>query len=151
MTPTATIAFHRTYEVITCCVCGQSFAVDVGFYDVLRRDGTTFYCPVGHPQAFDDSTAEQLRRTRATLEQTRDDLARQRKRTAAEIARREEVERSRAALKGNVTKLRKRLGAGVCPYCPRHFTNLEAHIRSKHPGQPLPAENDGDAPHRASP
>lgn len=37
------------------------------------------------------------------------------------------------AYKGNVTKLKKRASAGLCPCCNRHFTNLQRHIASKHP------------------
>jgi hypothetical protein len=46
---------------------------------------------------------------------------------------REAAERSAAAAKGNVTKLRKRAAAGVCPCCNRTFLALQKHMAHKHP------------------
>jgi len=32
-----------------------------------------------------------------------------------------------------LTKVRNRIRAGICPFCTRHFTDLERHVASKHP------------------
>ncbi len=42
------------------------------------------------------------------------------------------AERSRAAARGQVTKLKNRIKAGVCPFCNRQFQNLKKHMESKH-------------------
>ena len=41
--------------------------------------------------------------------------------------------RRRAAAKGQLTKVKKRVGNGVCPCCTRSFTDLARHMESKHP------------------
>lgn len=140
MARSATVDFITTYHLITCCSCGQSFAVDQGFYSILKRDGTTFYCPVGHGQSFTDTTAARLKKAEEELTAERQRREWSEKRAARLREERDAVERSRNAMKGQVTKLRKRLTAGVCPYCTRHFEALQRHIANKHPGQLLPAE-----------
>jgi hypothetical protein len=42
-------------------------------------------------------------------------------------------ERSHVSTKGQLTKARNRAKAGLCPCCNRHFTNVERHVKSKHP------------------
>lgn len=141
MARTVTLDFVTTYHLITCCSCGQSFAVDQGFYAILKRDGSSFYCPVGHPQSFTDTTAARLQKAEDDLVAERQRREWSEKRAARLREERDAAERSRNAIKGQVTKLRKRLTAGVCPYCTRHFAALERHIASKHPGRALPAES----------
>jgi len=46
---------------------------------------------------------------------------------------RDQMERSRAAYKGELTKVRKTIHAGRCPWCRRSFKRLEAHMAAKHP------------------
>ena len=41
--------------------------------------------------------------------------------------------RSRAALKGQVTKIKRRVGKGICPCCRRNFANLRDHMEDEHP------------------
>lgn len=36
-------------------------------------------------------------------------------------------------VKGEVTKLKKRIANGVCPCCKRSFCNLAAHMKTQHP------------------
>jgi len=43
------------------------------------------------------------------------------------------VERSRNAFKGELTKVRKTIHAGQCPWCRRPFKRLAAHMAAKHP------------------
>jgi DNA repair exonuclease SbcCD ATPase subunit len=64
----------------------------------------------------------------------------------AERVQREEAERlghQLIAARGQMTKLRNRVGKGVCPCCNRSFENLKRHMVSKHPDYAageLPAE-----------
>lgn len=53
-------------------------------------------------------------------------------RTEARRERRD-MERSRNAYKGQVTKVKNRVSKGVCPCCNRYFKNLHRHMENKHP------------------
>lgn len=46
---------------------------------------------------------------------------------------REGAERSASAYKGQATRLRNRIKAGVCPRCNRTFQNLQRHMAGQHP------------------
>ena len=45
----------------------------------------------------------------------------------------EGARRSRAALKGQVTKIKRRVSKGICPCCRRNFANLKRHMEGQHP------------------
>ena len=51
--------------------------------------------------------------------------------------------RRMAAAKGELTKMKKRVGNGVCPCCNRQFVNLQRHMATQHPGYAV--GNDEDA------
>lgn len=85
-----------------------------------------FYCLAGHPQYFTESDEvkikkleRQLANERASHDQTRAD--------------RDATERRRRAEKGAKTRIKNRVGRGVCPCCNRSFENLGRHMQSKHP------------------
>mgnify|MGYP001592000967 CR=1 FL=1 len=118
----------------TCYKCKISMWIPASLQDAaLRARGVVpFYCTYGHRQFYieGESEADKLRRERdrltQRLAQKDDEIARQRDlRTAAE--------RSAAAMKGQVTKIKNRVGKGVCPCCNRTFENLQRHMHSKHP------------------
>ena len=44
------------------------------------------------------------------------------------------AERSNRALRGHLTRQRKRAAAGMCPCCRRTFENVARHMESQHPG-----------------
>lgn len=94
--------------------------------------GVQFYCSYGHDQHYiwGESEADKLRRERDRLAQRvaerDDDVRRQRERAEA-------AERRASAARGQVTKIKNRVGHGVCPCCNRTFENLARHIASKHP------------------
>jgi hypothetical protein len=41
--------------------------------------------------------------------------------------------RQLSASRGQVTKIKNRVGNGVCPCCDRSFTNLRRHMSTQHP------------------
>ena len=96
------------------------------------------YCPNGHDWWYIGKTAEQQR-----LEQTERELKiardqRDSARTAGEQAR-----RHAAAMKGQVTKIRNRIRAGICPVqsCRANLGDrVRDHIAHEHPDFALPAE-----------
>jgi hypothetical protein len=96
------------------------------------RGTVSFYCAYGHGQMFavGETEADKLRRERDRLQQR---LAQKDDEIAFQRKNREEVERRLSATKGVVTRLRNRVGAGVCPCCTRTFGNLARHMQSEHP------------------
>ena len=81
--------------------------------------------------SYTESEADQLRRERDRLKQQ---LAQKDDEIRVQRDCREAAERSASARKGQITKLKKRAAAGVCPCCNRSFENLRRHIDSQHPG-----------------
>ena len=121
----------RHVEMIdTICWCGTPFSMPAEMYNHAKRNGSKFYCPHGHNIVFKISDADKYRqeaeRLRQRLAEKDDDIRHERN-------LREQRERSIVAYRGQVTKLRKRAAAGVCPCCNRSFVNLKRHMASKHP------------------
>lgn len=132
-----TLGYSATLVVEECCNCHIAFAVPRDFYDQCVNAGPvkTFYCPLGHAQHY---TKSEVTRLRDEFE------AEHRRRVWAETNARavrdqlQAAERSKSALKGQLTKTRRRIGNGVCPCCTRHFANVERHIKGQHPGYQVP-------------
>lgn len=118
---------------IQCATCKCEFGIPEELHTAARaHERINFYCPYGHSNVFrtGETEADKLRRERDRLAQRiaeKDD----------EIVRlsnlRHEAERSAAAFKGQVTKIKNRVGHGICPCCNRTFENLSRHMHSKHP------------------
>lgn len=110
---------------LRCESCGRLRELgDVGYK--LRHGwpkGDIFYCPAGHGQSY---TKSEVTRLREKLEDEKKNAEFWRKRA-------DEADRSKAAIKGQLTKERKRVGNGVCPCCNRTFQNVARHMASKHP------------------
>ncbi|MEX1078912.1 MAG: hypothetical protein WED09_07375 [Homoserinimonas sp.] len=118
--------------VVTTCWCGMRQAIPSELMRMAEHTGTAVYCPVGHTWVVKETEADRLKKQ----------LARQKEITgfayASNTSLRDQLasaERSRAALKGHLTRARNRIANGVCPVgnCRRHFDNVQAHIASEHP------------------
>lgn len=107
-----------------CCSCGVVFAMPTELRSHRLKDKAWFYCPNGHGQSY---TRNEEDRLRAQLESEHRALTATQDRLNAERA-------SHAATKGQLTKVRNRVMAGVCPDCNRTFKQLERHMRSRHKG-----------------
>lgn len=122
----------QTLETLECGNCGTLFAVPEGFLDERRKTGATFYCPNGHGRVFRETNEDRLRKQLEHANRTAEIY-----KASATAARdqREAAERSNVALRGHITRHRKRAAAGVCPVpgCKRHFADVQAHIDRKHP------------------
>lgn len=114
-----------------CCACFIRFAVPKSFDIARRKDGNRFFCPVGHSQSYTESENDRIRRERDRLKQ---EAARLEEVATSERQLREAAERSASARKGQITRLKNRAAAGVCPCCNRSFENLKNHMSTKHPG-----------------
>ncbi len=124
-----TIIERVTLVTVSCAQCGIVFAVPDHFDQVKRQHGSTFYCPSRHPLVY-KSENDELKRKVAQLQARNTHLADQR--DAADRDR-ETARRSAAAYRGQVTRIRKRVGNGVCPCCNRTFANVARHMASRHP------------------
>lgn len=129
-----TLAFTGTLETTVCCTCGMTYGVPEGFRERRKRDHETFYCPAGHPNYFPQKSDLQLAReerdrARAEAEQQKAEAERQARRAVS-------AEQSRRVTKGHLTRIRRRVAAGCCPWCNRTFQNLADHVKSKHHQHP---------------
>lgn len=126
-----TITHTMTMLVEECCRCGVAFGMPSELVDECQKDSKKyFYCPNGHSQHYSRSEADKLRTERNNLKQQLarkdDEIANQKSKT--------EIERRRvSAAKGQLTKLKNRAKAGVCPCCNCTFKNLQRHMQSQHP------------------
>lgn len=122
--------FTLQLVAVTCTACGCTFGLEAHHHAKLREKGDTFYCPNGHPRAYRESDLQklekQLARERAQHDQTKSSRDFWRQRQEAE-------KRRAAAARGQVTKIKNRVGNGVCPCCNRTFQNLQRHMATKHP------------------
>ncbi len=104
-------------------MCGCVFWVSEDLKQRWKDKGVSFYCPVGHCQSYQVTTVQKLEKKLAAMEGDRDWW---KGATRAE-------EKRHSSTKGQVTKLRRRIGAGVCPCCQRAFKQLSRHMQNKHP------------------
>jgi hypothetical protein len=117
-----------------CAHCG----CEVWLPDALHKAAAegapniSFYCGYGHVMAFSKGETEETK------------LRRERDRLAQRIAEKDDeikhqlrllnaAERRVTAARGQVTKIKNRVGRGVCPCCNRTFENLHRHVSSQHP------------------
>lgn len=129
MSRAETFAGYSTLETEVCATCGVLFAMPELMVTRRREDGRDFYCPNGHVLHY-GAENEKLKRE---LEQERD-------RNASLSARLDQERAHSRALRGVVTKTKRRLSAveqraagGVCPCCNRPFVQLSRHMKTKHP------------------
>lgn len=129
--PPSSITLSTTLTTIDCCACGITFAVPKVWEQQRRDDHAGFYCPNGHSLTFYGKTeAEKLRERLETAEARAEVLRKEADRQRDRLAR---EQRSHAATKGQLTKTKKRVAAGVCPCCSRSFVQLARHMAGQHP------------------
>ena len=126
MSQTFVTCQNTTLTVMTCW-CGCVHAVTEELHSAWKygsRDNLC--CPLGHtyvPASRRENREKQLE-ARITSLNDRLDLAR---------TQRDKAEKRASAYKGHITKIKKRIGTGVCPCCHRSFQNLARHMKHKHP------------------
>ncbi len=122
--------FSSQQESEECCSCGVLFTMPAALVAQRRKDKASFYCPNGHAQSYTRSLSDQLREQLEAEKQKV--LWAQQARDRAQEAEKKALARE-AAAKGAVTKMRNRVGCGMCPVCNRNFTALRRHMETKHP------------------
>ena len=120
---TYTINVNTILETTECSECGITFAIPKDRLDRERsKKGNGWYCPNGHGQVFKDTEVMRLKhrldQTEAANEQLRNE--------------RDAACRSASTYKGHLTRTKKRIRAGVCTECHRHFDNLQDHMEHEH-------------------
>jgi hypothetical protein len=124
----ATQTYFGTLTVLHCYKCGVPFGLDAGYVTERRNDHQNFYCPNGHAQGYHGPSAAERERDAALR-----DAAWWKEREQSRAKEAEAAKRSAAASRGVVTKMKRRLGKGVCPCCKRYFADLHRHVQGQHP------------------
>ena len=118
-----TITIKTELVTETCISCGIQFAVPPEYVRHLRETHRTFYCPNGHNMYYPAQTEEErLRKQLLRADREIGDLR----------EAKYQAEKQLNGALGQITKLKKRANAGLCPYCRRHFANVERHIHNQH-------------------
>lgn len=140
----AELTYTTAYSLIRCGSdgCEMQFAVPDSWLADRKRDHRGWYCPNGHCRAFmgeSDIERAQRQALRATERADREE----RWRRDAE-ARTESTERRARALRGVITKTKRRIAHGVCPCCKRSFSALHRHMKNQHPDYVAAATGAGE-------
>ncbi len=117
----------------TCWKCKTEYFLPSALYrSAQASERIGVFCPYGHEGHFLERPTEEekLRQERDRLRQR---VAQRDDEIKLERERREATERQLSAQRGVVTRIKNRVGHGVCPCCSRTFQNLTRHMKSKHP------------------
>lgn len=131
-----TVNYETRMHIVECWDCAVDFGVGADFVKRRREDGRVWYCPNGHGNYYNKGkTAEQVAREKAEAERdaARSLAQRESRRREQSDAQARLADYQRRAAKGQLTKTRKRIAAGVCPCCNRTFQNVARHIAGQHP------------------
>lgn len=110
---------------LQCGNCGVYHAIPKAMHDTCVEEGGFWHCPNGHSRGYREG-----RREREAVRLERDRLKQQLAERDDKIAT---LKKSAAAVRGEYTKIKNRVAAGVCPCCNRSFENLYRHMKTKHP------------------
>jgi len=106
---------------VPCADCGIVFALPKNYDQKLRESHKGFYCPNGHTLTYPYETEAERLKTKLITAQDR-------------------CSHLETELNGTLKRLaciHKRIHAGICPECHRHFLNVERHMTKKHPVKAL--------------
>lgn len=128
-----TMTYESTLTVLDCCTCQIDFAIPNLLYQQARKDSSIWvWCPKGHQQHWPGAESDEAKLERK-LEAERDRVARLTAQVDQAEAEAEHQSRRANGYKGALTKVKKRLGAGLCPCCSHEFKDVAAHMRRMHP------------------
>jgi hypothetical protein len=127
-----TMTIFETLTKISCGNCGGVYAIGERYRQHQYECGKSWHCPYcetgwgysGNGEI--DALKREKQRLENQLSSTRSDRDYHRKEA-------EHFRKSRDAVKGVVTKIKKRVGRGVCPCCNRTFQDLQRHMLTNHP------------------
>lgn len=117
-----------------CNGCGMPYGLPSDFLKDRQRDGKSWTCPNGCVRLYRKTESEkENERLTAELDAARSLAERESRRRNRAEAQARLSEYQRRAAKGQLTKTKKRIAAGVCPCCNRTFQNVARHIAGQHP------------------
>lgn len=116
-----TVTHIITLETTTCAACGVVFGIPDYLIKKKKETGEDFYCPNGHSLVFGNSENKRLREALQKEKSARESAEAQSQEWFTKFEK-ERKEKSR---------IQKRVHAGVCTCCNRHFVDLERHMKSK--------------------
>lgn len=120
----AAVQLVTNFETTGACpTCGIDIAVPRNWLRVKKEEGGKVYCPNGHSFSYTVTAVQQLTK----------ELESQKQATEFQRNQRLLAERTAARAKGEVTRIKNRVGNGVCPCCKRTFQNVMSHMKTKHP------------------
>lgn len=128
-----------TLSLTTCtCSCGGVFAISEDFRAEAQRLGNfkkCWTCPYCESKrGYGESAhSKELNRLEQELADNKRWLANTTQSRDHALAEAEHFRKSRDGMKGALVKVQVRVKNGVCPCCTRSFTNLAAHMATKHP------------------
>ena len=125
----STQIYSGVLNVHHCPTCGVAYGLDSDYDDRRRSNGQGWHCPNGHNVVYTESQEKKLRKQLARETHRADQL-----KSEVDYQKRlkNRANNRLAATKGVVTKIKKRIGNGVCPHCNRYFKNLHRHMCTKH-------------------
>ncbi len=117
----------------SCWKCKTEFFLPSELYTAAHAsEKINIFCPYGHSGVFREGPSEEER-----LRQERDRLKQRTAMLDDDLRIERESHRSTgrqlSAQRGVVTRIKNRVGHGVCPCCTRSFQNLKNHMANKHP------------------
>lgn len=128
-----------TFHVVTCYSCGIPFGITGELHRRVVVDAIgSVSCPAcGQKTCWRESEDQkEIRRLKSIVETANRRAETSSRRADAAEARATSEQNRRIAMKGVVTKLKKRVSNGVCPCCNRYFANLHRHMTNQHPDYP---------------
>lgn len=127
----STQTFTGTLKIVTCFQCGMRYGGDSQWMqDKIDAHGST-YCPAGHSQWYPGQSDKE--RAEAAAKRAQELLESERRHNQELRESCNAKDRRIAATKGHLTRIKNRVGAGVCPCCNRTFAQLAAHMKTQHP------------------
>jgi len=126
-------------EVGPCWKCGLHFAVPEDFDRRNKNEGRSWWCPgCGSAAVYKRTRVQELEQQLVTQRQR---LHYTEEAKAEALEQRDHARAQANGYKGALVKTKRRIANGVCPCCQRTFTDVQRHMRSKHPdyGQPVEA------------
>lgn len=124
---TATDTFARQ----DCIYCGVVFYWPAFLDRRARYHARGFWCPgCGKSMVYRETEADRLRKE---LERERERLAAERTYASRQYEAAQAARRQATALKGVVTRTKRRIAAGKCVRCSCEFPDLAAHMAEAHP------------------
>lgn len=124
--------FTVTLTHINCGQCGGTYAINEQYRAQAAVEGSLWNCPYckvqwGYGRDNENSRLKKQLAHETKLKEWAQTEARHKSELAEQWRRKEQAQRAAK------TKIRKRVGNGVCPCCNRTFSNLQRHMAGQHP------------------